>query len=292
MLPAIPWLVQAGIAAIASYGGYFVYEEHLKSVDGSFKIQKLKFDLNINIFGQTEALNALVNNLATPGPSHYHAWVIILYGGPGVGKTLALSLVRENYEPSKMVVSLLQQNFDTLPSQPVNAKEQVMLKIMGHVGKLSRVNGVALVTIDNADIDRSDLWEFVARLNEFCWQYKVRVKVLIAVQLFQDVTSSESAKNVISNTFKNSDEYVNFAQDKYKNACAQYKNCRTVMFRPIGIETLKMCINAAAKSMSGVALKEDQMAYLVGQISEAGLDYIPGGCKTVENYVALLHDSP
>jgi hypothetical protein len=276
MLPAIPWLVQAGIAAIASYGGYVYYDENVKGVEGTFKIYQLKFDLNMNIYGQTEALNSLVNNLVS-GLHQNHASIIILCGGTGVGKTLALSRIRENYEPSKMVVSLLQQDLSSLSS-------------MDQVKKLARVSGLGLVTIDNADINSSELWIFVSRLNGFCMMNRIRVKVLVAAQLFQDVKSSDSAKNLISNSFRNIDEYVNYVKEKNQNACSQYTNCRVVMFKPISIDTVKMCINAAAKRLSGVALKEEQVATLVEQISESGLDYVPGGCKSVDNYVALLQD--
>lgn len=280
MLPAIPWLVQAGIAAIASYGGYVYYDENVKNVEGTFQIAKLKFDLNMNIYGQTEALNALVNNLAT-GSHHNHAGVIVICGGTGVGKTLALSRIRDIYDPNKMVVNLLQQDLNSISSSTND---------MDKVKKLARVSGVGLVTIDNADINSSELWDFVSRLNGFCMKNRVRVTVVIAAQLFQDVANSESAKNLISNSFGNSEEYVKYVKDKNANACAQYTNCRVVMFKPIGIETLKMCIKAAAKALNGVALKEDQVATLVEQISEPGLNYVPGGCKSVDNLVALSQD--
>jgi hypothetical protein len=280
MLPAIPWLVQAGIAVIASYGGYVYYDENVKEVEGTFALSRLRFDLNMNIYGQTEALNALIGYLAV-GSHHHHAGVIILCGGTGVGKTLALSQIRDNYQPSKMVVSLLQQDLIGHSSSD-NAMQRVK--------KLARVSGVGLVTIDNADISNSRLWDFVKRINEFCQMNRVRVKVVIVAQLFQDVSNSETARNLISNKFGSIDEYVDYVNSKYSNACGQYVNCRVVVFKPISIETLKLCINAAAKSMTGVALKEDQMATLIEQISESGLNYVPGGCKSVQNYVALLMD--
>jgi hypothetical protein len=272
MLPTITCIVIAIIAVYASYSYY------TGKVEGSFDIAQLKYDLHSKTFGQTEALNAIINNLAM-GPHYNHAGVVFLIGGTGVGKTLALSLVRENYKPSEMIITLLQQDLSSVSSMD-NAMEQVK--------KLASVSGVGLVTIDNADVLSTGLWDFVNRLNEFCVQNRIRVKVLIASQIFQDVNSSD--KNLISNAFKNSDEYVNHMKKKYSNVCAGYAMCMAVLFKPIGIETLEMCINSAAKALNGKALTKERVATFVEQISESGLDYVPGGCKSVESHVGLFHE--
>jgi hypothetical protein len=268
MLSTIICIVIAIIAVYASYSYY------TGKVEGSFNIGQLKYDLSSQIYGQTEALTAIINNLAT-GPHYNHAGLVFLIGGTGVGKTLTLSYIRENYKPSEMIISLLQQDLSSVSSRD-NAMEQIK--------KLARVSGVGLVTIDNAYVISTELWDFVRRLNEFCVKNRVRVKVLIASKIFQDVNSSD--KNSISNMFKSSDEYVNYTKSTYSIACAGYLNCMAVLFKPIGIDTLEMCINAAANKE---ALTKEQVATLVEQISESGLDYVPGGCKSVESHVALLH---
>lgn len=274
MLPTIICLV---IACSAVFTGYIYHNEN-ENLEGAFKIGQLKYDLNTQIYGQTEALNALVNNLAM-GPHYSHAGLIFLIGGTGVGKTLALSLVRVNYEPSKMIISLLQQNLNSVCLRGI---------AMAKVKKLTRVSGVGLVTIDNADIKSSELWAFVESLNEFCMNNRVRVKVVVAAQLFQYVRSGAN-KNLISNSFKNSDEYVNYIKDKYKNVCAGYTMCMAVLFKPIGIATLEKCINSVARTLNGVTLAEKQITSVIDQISEKGLDYVPSGCKSVESYVAILY---
>jgi hypothetical protein len=267
-------LIAISAVVFACYLFYYYY--YSGNLQGTFNIVQLKYDLHTKIFGQTKALNAIINNLAM-GPHYNHAGVVFLIGGTGVGKTLALSLIRENYEPSEMIMNLQQQDLSSASS-------------MEQVKKLARVNGEGLVTIDNADVISTELWDFVNRLNEFCVQNhnRLRVKVLIASQIFQDVNSSD--KNLISNAFKNSDEYVNYIKEKYTNACGGYVNCMAVLFKPIGIDTLEMCINATAKTLigHGMALNEEQVTTLIDQISESGLDYVPSGCKSVESNVALV----
>ena len=203
---------------------YLFYYYCSGNLQGTFNIVQLKNDLHTKIFGQTKALNAIINNLAM-GPHYNHAGVVFLIGGTGVGKTLALSLIRENYQPSEMIINLQQQDLSSASSRD-NAMEQFK--------KLANVNGEGLVTIDNADVISTELWDFVNRLNEFCVKNhnRLRVKVLIASQIFQDVNSED--KNLISNAFKNSDEYVNYIKDKYTNACGRYVNCMAVLFKPIG----------------------------------------------------------
>jgi hypothetical protein len=281
MLPAIPFLVQAGIAIFASYGGYIYYDKNLRDLEGSFNIYKLNFDLNINIFGQTEALSALVQNLKQVSSKH-GAEVTVLYGGVGVGKTLALSLIRQNYEPASAITSVVQNSFeDFTQAQELNKNLNAVL------GRIKR--GFGLVTIDNADISSAELWRFIEMINTNCERLKTRAKIVISAQLFRE-TNSENVKDLISHSFKNEEEYSKYIRDKNQKVCSHFNNCNAIMFRPISLDTLKMCISASAKTLTRMDLTEKQMVYLMGQIAEVGLDYVPGGCKSVENYVALLHD--
>jgi len=283
VLPFVPVLVQAGLVAIASYyGGNMVYDEYIKDLHGSFDIYKLKFALNINVFGQTEALSVLVSNLQRL-PPHNGAEVIVLYGGVGVGKSLAMSLVREHYQPDKLIINLMQNSLEDISN--VDKKFAQQLKRIGRIQK-----GVALVTIDNADVSSVQLWSFIKQLDDMCkWELKVKAKVVIGAQLFQD-TNSESVRNLISNSFRNEEEYSSYILDKNKNACKYFKQCTAIFFKPVNLDTLKMCINASAKSLTRTELSEKQMEFLMGQIADVGLDYVPAGCKSVDNYVGLLHD--
>ncbi|XP_059476039.1 uncharacterized protein LOC132197029 [Neocloeon triangulifer] len=281
MLPAIPLLVQAGMALVASYGGYWYYDQNLRDLDGDLNMPMLKFDLNINIFGQTEALNALVKKL-NEVPSGYGADVIVLFGGVGVGKTLALSLIRQNFSQQRVITSVIQQNLEDL------SQSQELHRTLK--SNLCRVkNGFALVTVDNADISSVDLWRFVKAVDNICLQFKIKAKVVIGAQLFRE-TSSENVRDLISHSFKSEDEYTKYINDKNQKVCSYFNRCSAIMFRPISLDTLKMCISASAKTLTRMDLTEKQMGYLLAQITEVGLDYVPGGCKSVENYVALLHD--
>jgi ABC-type siderophore export system fused ATPase/permease subunit len=136
--------VPMAITAVVFACYYYFSSGNLK---GTFNIVQLKYDLHTKIFGQTKALNAIINNLAM-GPHYNHAGVVFLIGGTGVGKTLALSLIRENYQPSEMIINLQQQDLSSASSRD-NAMEQVK--------KLTRVNGEGLVTIDNSDVISTEL---------------------------------------------------------------------------------------------------------------------------------------
>ncbi|CAB3360547.1 uncharacterized protein LOC135940297 [Cloeon dipterum] len=281
MLPAIPWLVQAGMAIVASYGGYLYYDQNLKDLRGDLNVSMLKFDLNINIFGQTEALNALVKSLnrhqKKPGSE-----VTVLYGGVGVGKTLALSLIRRNYQPQRAITNVMQNALEDFTQV-----QEVHKTLKSNLVRIKQ--GFALVTIDNADITSVDLWRFIKAIDNLCILYQTQAKVVISAQLFGE-SNSENVRDLISHSFKSEEEYTNYIRDKNQKVCSYFSTCNAIMFKPISLDTLKMCISASAKTLTRMDLTEKQMLYLMGQISEVGLDYVPGGCKSVENYVALLHD--
>lgn len=276
MLPVlIPAAVVIGLGSMF-YGAVDYYNTNLSKFDGICNNYALRYDLNKNIYGQSDAIDHLTDALSSR--LYYGVHVLLLVGGPGVGKTYTASIIRRHYQPPDMITYIV-------PSlQPFN---EALLTKTKH--KISRVTGgFSLIIIDGIDFKNKDLMDFIEKLEFYSRTRRLVVKVIIIGEVMKTYSFLFGYQSVTS--FGSIQEYVNFVTAAGKDAQNIFKNkihTSVILFMPVSINVLKQCMNNAIQTHNRKPLTDEQFNECLDQIRGENSDFAFTGCKDVDAYVSM-----
>lgn len=277
MLPVVP-VIQIGFSILSAYGVFQYVQQNYMNFEGALEnTWTMNKDLTRNVFGQQVAIYQLTDFMSHTD-TVYGTHTLLVIGGPGVGKTLSISIAKNHYEPKELIVNILPslQNYD----------EETLELTMKKIKWVTK--GFSLVVIDGANVLDQKLATFINKINKFGRENKLRVKVIVIGHILN--IHQTNSEGVSVEKFKSIEEYTNFIINTSVKAKMFFEknnlNCNLATLMPLPPQAIRQCVTAAlGKLFLRVKPTEEVIEGIIRDICEDREDFCPSGCKDVDAYV-------
>jgi hypothetical protein len=268
-------LVTISIGLLSAYGVFQYNTNYEGLLENGFTMYK---ELHENVFSQSNAIIKLVDFLQDTDLSYsYGTQVMLVVGGPGVGKTYSMSIMKKFYKPKELIVNI------TLPKKRLNEQTLEMTKeAIRWVTK-----GFSLVIIEGIDIFfLKDVLKFLKQLDQYCHKWNLRAKILLVGEILQVHEELDSAA---TESFESKEEYTNYIFEISAKAKLFFDEnnikCDVATFMPLTPVEVKQCVKVAiSKRVDQTKLTETTINDIVRDVCQGRTDFCLSGCKDVDAY--------
>ncbi|KAF4529025.1 hypothetical protein B566_EDAN016873 [Ephemera danica] len=246
-------------------------------------------DINKNVVGQSHAIYAILK--ALKNMSHQPAessWchVLLLTGGPGVGKDYTVELVKSKFfliggqecrEHShhtlypgalKDIHFCWRRDFNIYSFDTLYSKDESQVK-------------QAITTV-----------KYITRV---CSDFNKRLTLLVPILPAKAHSTSINRNDVSVDMLQSSTEYLKLIEDEGTRIKKKFDDAgissELIIYRPIDWDDLRKCIISSAQQQARATLSPQAVDEIVRSLRPLGgreTDFVPIGCKDVDAMVALL----
>lgn len=218
----------------------------------SLDMHAFKRALKTTVFGQDQAILAILSEITTPNEDRLK--VILLVGGPGVGKdllaqTVALEFFRQRGNKCKASSYLLLDHTDRICTR-------------------SDFNVISIETVR----DEKDIVKAVSLVKQM---FEQEVKGIVFLPILAAKALKEHNSDAFE-TLRSIEDYVSLVSSKGESFKLALSNegiyyCRLILFKPISKETIQKCLGLNR-------VNDDKLIHFVME----GREFALNGCKGLE----------